>query len=728
MTKSSPQRIVSGLVAVCATGLVLVSPARAQFASQNVELKSWLNLSQLGGAASGNDCWGYTSGSGREYALMGISNAMVVVEVTDPASPVVIGSIPHTDTLWGDVKTYLTYAYVVNDNGGGGMDVIDLSDVDNGNVTKIQSLTVGGLSTSHNVAINTDSGYLYLCGGNIASGRLVAYDLADPADPVQVGSVNSLWGTYVHDAQIVTYTSGPNAGKEIAFCANGATGLDIYDVTAKGNMFRLSRSTYPNLSYAHQCWLSDDKQYLYLNDETDGVNETHIFHVTDLSNPVHVTSYDSGVGATDHNVYVHNGYIFEAEYHAGVRIFCLEDPVAPVQTGWFDTYPENDGSGFDGAWSVYPFFPSGTLLVSDIDRGLFVLDPSEALTAGSLVVDYPNGRPTMVAPGGGTTLQVDVNGSCGATVAAGTAMFHYDLGSGFIAVPMNEIGGSVFEATFPAADCGSVIEYYVSVQSEGGATVTDPAGAPAAAYTAIAASGEAVLLADNFETDEGWTPANLGATSGDWQRGVPVDDPDWPYDPASDADGSGQCWVTQNQVGNTDVDDGAVQLTSPMLDLSAGNVTISYDYYLNLTLEQGTDMLLVEISSDGDLGPWTEIARHDTTGGTSWRHHEIAPSELIDAGVTLTSTMSIRFTANDATDQSIVEAGLDAFQLNQLECDSVPGDTNGDGIVGIDDFLFLLGNWGPCAEPCPPSCTADFDGDCTVGIGDFLILLGNWTI
>ncbi len=357
------------------------SPALAQFQSENTSLHAWLNLAELGGASSGNDCWGYTSPSGREYALMGIRNALVVVEITDPGNPEIIGSVSHANTSWGDVKTYSHYAYVVNDNGGGGMDVIDLSDVDNGNVTLIQRVTAGGLSTSHNVAIDTDSGYLYLAGSNLNgdSGRLVAFSLSDPEDPTFAGQVASGVGSYVHDAQIVTFESGPNAGKQIAFCANGGTGLDIYDVTNKSNMFRLSRTTYPNLSYAHQCWLSEDRQYVYLNDETDSVNETVIFDVSNLSKPQVVGSINSGVGATDHNLYVHNGFIFEAEYHAGLRIFCADDPLNPVQVGWFDSYPENDNGGFDGAWSVYPFFPSGTVLISDITRGLFIVDPSAAL-------------------------------------------------------------------------------------------------------------------------------------------------------------------------------------------------------------------------------------------------------------------------------------------------------------------------------------------------------------
>ena len=375
-----PATFVCGLITCSLLG---TRPAAAQFTSSNVDLKHWVTLAELG-SVEGNDCWGYVSPSGREYALMGVRTAMVVVEITDPANPVIIDSVPHSNSLWGDMKTYQKYVYIVNENGGG-IDVVDLSDVDNGNVTLVTTVTTDGVSSSHNVAIDETSGYLYLCGGNLAGGRLQAWDLSDPEDPVIAGAVDSVEGAGVHDAQIVTFTSGPNAGKQIAFSANGGIGLDIYDVTDKGNMFRLSRTMYPGLSYAHQCWLGDDGQYLYLNDETDGTNGTVIFDVSDLSAPFVANTYDSGVSATDHNLFVHGGFVFEAEYQAGVRIFCLTDPLNPVQVGWFDTYPENDDNGFSGAWSCYPFFPSGTLIVSDRTRGLFVLDPSAAL--GNCAVD-----------------------------------------------------------------------------------------------------------------------------------------------------------------------------------------------------------------------------------------------------------------------------------------------------------------------------------------------------
>ena len=159
------------------------------------------------------------------------------------------------------------------------------------------------------------------------------------------------------------------------------TGLDIYDVTDKSNMFRLSRTTYPNLIYCHQCWLSDDRQYLYLNDELDNANETVIFDVSDLANPQLVNTYSAGVGGPDHNLFFKGGFIYEAKYTAGMRIFCADDPVNPVQVGWFDTQPCDDSIGFNGAWSVFPFFPSGVVIISDRNDGLFVVDPSAALAA-----------------------------------------------------------------------------------------------------------------------------------------------------------------------------------------------------------------------------------------------------------------------------------------------------------------------------------------------------------
>lgn len=374
----------------------LINLAGGPFPANNVTLLSWLSLADFGPFVdSGNDCWGYVSPSGREYALMTVANQMAVVEITDPINPVIVGSVSHPSCLWGDVKVYQDFAYVVTDVCGGvGIQVVSLTNVDAGVVSLVNTVNGNGETNIHNLAIDTDSGFLYLCIPNINAGRVVAYDLSNPANPVLAGQMTAAsGGNRLHDAQAVTFTTGPNAGKQILFGAGESRGVDIYDVTNKSNMFRISRTTYPALTYCHQCWLGLNQQFLYVDDELDNINRTTVFDVSDLANPIHVNDYNSGVPSIDHNVYYNNGFVFEAEYTAGLRVFCADDPINPVQVGWFDTHPENDNPTFGGAWSVYPFFPSGNVLISDETRGLFVVDPSVALD------QPPCGTPPPPPPG-----------------------------------------------------------------------------------------------------------------------------------------------------------------------------------------------------------------------------------------------------------------------------------------------------------------------------------------
>ncbi|MHC4766006.1 MAG: hypothetical protein ACYTF2_12945 [Planctomycetota bacterium] len=344
-----------------------------------------------------------------------------------------------------------------------------------------------------------------------------------------------------------------------------------------------------------------------------------------------------------------------------------------------------------------------------------------------LTFDFPEGLPDMIAPAGGTTIPVHVS-AVGADPQPGTGILHVDTGGGYTEIPMGETAPNQYEAVFPASDCGSSVPYYFSAETTTGGTQLWPPSAPGVHYSTLSAVSIDVALEDDFETNQGWVAENLGATSGDWQRGVPVDDPGWQYDPPSDGDGSGQAYVTQNQVGNTDVDDGAVRLTSPVMDMTGGNFAVAYEYYLYLTNSSGVDKLLVEMSDNGDAGPWRTVANHTTDGGLTWRHHEISQQDMENAGLVMTANMKIRYTANDGEPQSINEAGVDGFKVFAIGCgDEVPGDVDGNGVVDVIDFLALLAAWGPCPDPCPPSCAADFDDNCQVDVLDFLIQLANWS-
>ncbi|MCZ6835708.1 MAG: choice-of-anchor B family protein [Planctomycetota bacterium] len=358
--------------------------APSDFPSSGIRLMAWLPVGEFGESSAANDCWGYVSPSGREYAILGLRSGTGFADITQPGNPIVLGMIGGSPSSWRDIKVFGQYAYSVTEGFGGGIQVIDLTQIDSGLVTLsnevFEDIDDPFLATgsSHNIAIDEDSGYLYRCGGG--SNGLRIYSLADPANPTYVGA----WSDrYIHDAQIVTYTDGPYAGRQIAFCCSGfnggsvETGLDILDVTDKDNIINLSRLIYTDGRYSHQAWLSDDRRYLYLNDEGDETGlgiptQTIVFDVQDIENPFEATTFTNGSAAIGHNLYVKGNLIYEANYRSGMRVFDATDPLSPFEVAYFDTYPDDDRAAFNGMWSVFPFFPSGTVIASDIERGLFV--------------------------------------------------------------------------------------------------------------------------------------------------------------------------------------------------------------------------------------------------------------------------------------------------------------------------------------------------------------------
>ncbi len=363
--------------------------------SSNVTLLYQMPLADMMGGASnvrGNDCWGWTEiQSGREFAIMGMTHGTSFVEITTPTNPRLVGFLPSagTNSTWRDIKVYNNRAYIVGDGSGNNTHGVQVFDLNRLLKTSRKPITFSvdarytGLGRAHNIAINEDTGFAYVVGSPSlgSSGGLIVLDLKNGVMPT-LHSVFSADG-YTHDAQIVTY-AGPDAayvGKEIAFCSNEDT-LTIVNVTKNGNPpSQISRIGYPAARYSHQGWLSEDHKTFYLNDELDELQlgpfrtRTHIWNVTDLDNPVYVGKFDGTESTIDHNLYVKGDYIFQANYTSGLRILKVNRFVKPsmAEVGFFDTYGPDNGTGFNGAWSCYPYFPSGNMIVSDIQGGLFIL-------------------------------------------------------------------------------------------------------------------------------------------------------------------------------------------------------------------------------------------------------------------------------------------------------------------------------------------------------------------
>lgn len=367
-----------GVVSLSGTG----SASAQTFQSSGVRMLSRVAVVDLpGGSSAANDIWGYVSPGGKEYAIVGLRKGTAFVDISDPAAPIVLPAryvSSGVDETWRDMRTLGPYAYVVNDGATGpGLQVISLANIDAGSVSQVIATRLnGGLFTAHNIAVNTASQYAYLVSSSISPG-ITAVNLANPTSPAQ----SAVWGgATVHDVLVTTYTTGPYAGREIAFAFAAHQGLIILDVTDKANIFERGRLAYPNVTYCHQGWLTDDRRYLLINDELDEIQNpnvnsttTYVVDVQDLSQPQFVRSFTNGLSSIDHNLMVRGSLVYEANYTSGLRVWDVSDVRRPVEIAWFDTYPNNDSRSFNGAWGVYAHLPSGNIIVSDISYGLFVL-------------------------------------------------------------------------------------------------------------------------------------------------------------------------------------------------------------------------------------------------------------------------------------------------------------------------------------------------------------------
>eukprot|EP01084_Bolivina_argentea_P216454 367738_1 len=381
----------------------------------NVDLLSFTPLSALGSGSSadGNDIWGYIDGQGRAYALTGQTDGAAIVDITDPENPeilVFIQSVTTQNTVWRDIKVYENMMYIVADRSGSGLQYVNIDTV----VAAARSqsdrpyrLTRGSTAYNtyvgrdtrfgncHNIALNQDTGMLYMVGSNQASGGLYMFDVSavtsSSSTPQYAGAFSS--DGYTHDAECIVYRGPDNAynGKEICFGYN-ENSLTIIDVSNKGSPSMISRTSYTQVAYTHQGWITDDHQYLLLNDELDesrfGINtRTLIWDVRNLGSPSWIGSYMGPTSAIDHNLYIKRSKVYETNYRAGLRILDISNIASAslTQIGYFKTYQGTISASFNGAWSNYPYYDVATfepsdacpaeniVVVQDIEQGLFVL-------------------------------------------------------------------------------------------------------------------------------------------------------------------------------------------------------------------------------------------------------------------------------------------------------------------------------------------------------------------
>jgi choice-of-anchor B domain-containing protein len=367
----------------CTDGMAGPYPCR------DIDLMAFLPHDEIGGG-SGNDLWGWTDPlTGREYALVGRSTGTAFVDISAPSRPVYIGNLPtHTvNSVWRGIKVFSNHAFIVSEAVNHGMQVFDLTqlrDVVSPPATFSETAHYAGFGSTHTLALNSRTGFAYAVGTRTCEGGLHVVDVRTPTAPRTAGCF-SLDG-YTHEAQCVVY-DGPDSvyrDREICFNSNEDT-LTIVDASDKLDEIQLSRTGYGGSAYTHQGWLTEDQRFFLVNDEGDEMafkhpTRTWIWDVSDLDAPFLAKRYDGPTPSIDHNLYIRGNLVYESNYRSGLRVLDAAGVGAGTlrEVGFFDIYPADDAPQYNGAWTSYPFFASGSVAVNGIEQGLFVLSPRAA--------------------------------------------------------------------------------------------------------------------------------------------------------------------------------------------------------------------------------------------------------------------------------------------------------------------------------------------------------------
>jgi len=698
------------------------------FSQLNTNLLS--NLTYPSNRGDLNDVWGYVDGNGNEYAIVGLQDGVSIVNVSDPANPVEVFYTSGANSIWRDIKVWQDVAYITNESSGGMM-IIDMSSLPGtitaGDVSSFSGSTYP-FTKAHDLYVD-ENGVGYVIGADNGVGGAIFLDLfTDPLNPTEIGRYNDF---YLHDAMVRGDTMWGGAINDGFFAA--------VNVTDKSNPITMVTQTTPS-SFTHNCWISDDGQTLFTTDEkSDGYIASY-----DVSNFANITELDKvqsspGENVIPHNTFYFNGFLVTSYYRDGVTIHDVSNPSSIIEVGSYDTSPQFSGNGFNGCWGVYPYLPSGIIIATDIENGLFVLGANYVKSA-HLNGNVTDANTTANLDG----VQVEIVST---TVTTNTNILgDYQAGvatAGTYDVTYSKFGYVTQTVTGIALTAGNTVTQnvalvpIVSFTLQG--TVVDAAtsnpiqnaqvkisNATFNTLVATNASGNFSIPSfvegnyditigkwghenycisnqllnvagntyqytldegyyDDFSLDLGWAVTGT-ATTGDWERSIPLGTTSngSPANPGNDA--SGDCgleaYVTGNSgtaSGDDDIDGGQVILTSPMFDLST-----YIDPYLNFSSwffnagGSGTlnDSLIISLSN-GVTSIVVDFSVASSTGNSSWK----AKSFQLTGLIALTNNMQLTVRSMDVSPGHLVEAGFDKFEIVEM------GTTGVEDVVNSSDLV-----------------------------------------
>tara|TARA_Y100000385_G_scaffold40994_2_gene38163 strand:- start:4786 stop:6129 length:1344 start_codon:yes stop_codon:yes gene_type:complete len=317
-----------------------------------------------------NECWGFKVNN-TEIAVIGSTEGTHFFDVTDPQNSTqvafVAGAYTGSGVVHRDYHDYQGYLYIVCDEGWSTstLQIVDISNLPTSVNIVYDSDSL--FNTSHNIFIDTATSKLYACASNSA---MDIYSLDIPTLPNLIYSYTDVG--HVHDAYVRNDTAYLNCGND------GFRIVDFHYLDLPGGMAPTelaSFTSYPDAGYNHSGWLSDDGTIYAMQDENHGY-DVKIIDVSDFNNITVLSNLNSGQNAQSmaHNGIIKGNLLYLAYYHDGLRVFDISNPSNPIQVCNYDTYSPASYNSYKGAWGVYPYLPSGNIIVSDMQSGLYVLD------------------------------------------------------------------------------------------------------------------------------------------------------------------------------------------------------------------------------------------------------------------------------------------------------------------------------------------------------------------
>ena len=638
-------------------------------------------LSHMEFGVESSDITGFSQ-DGREFAVIGLTgdDCAAFVDVTDPVNPFEVARIPGLPSTWRDLKYWDRHVYIGTE-ADEGIKVVDVSDLDNPNWI----YTIEDVADSHNIHIY--DGYLYIVGSDatIIEERhdIWIYSLSNPAIPEFIGSWDSdaITGSdYIHDLEVYN--------DKIYGTAIFSSTVYIIDVSDKSNPYTLVSWVYPGM--AHDCAVTEDENYLVTADEMEG-GYIRIWDISDYNNITELDYFITNPLHSVHNVYIKDGLLYASWYADGVRVFDISDPNNISEIAYYDT-SEVEGL-YVGNWGIYVYLPSGNIIASDIETGLYVIK------LGGISVQHDNIDDVSLDDSPYVVFVADVS-TFNSEIEEVSLNYSLD-GVYWQQTTMSSNGlDSSYSSTMTFDDFNVLVRYYISATDQDGNYVASPMDYEENPYFFIYGDLDYIALHD-FESDNGWSVGDDTAVAGIWERAIPngTQYQGAQVQPDQDNTVNGEyCFVTGNGVGDgvgfDDVDGGQTSIFSPSFNLEDyDSVLLTYFKWFtnNISDNPSTDRFQVEVSNDGGEN-WVFL-ENTNLSNNSWERHRFILSDYI----ALTNDVVFKVTTEDVfyegdfgSGGSLVEAAFDDFSLQLIDFSYSLGDVNADSLFNVLDVVLAV--------------------------------------